>query len=51
MYDFFQSPDDKLAVDPTNLGPAVAAVLTRTLARQLAGQYKEPWTDKQESVG
>jgi hypothetical protein len=36
-------------VDPADLGPAFAAVLTSTLAKQLAGQYEKPWTDKQES--
>jgi hypothetical protein len=45
----FQNPNDKLETDPADLGPTLAAVLTITLAKRLAEQYKKPWTDKLES--
>ena len=47
--DLFQNPNDKMEADPAELGPALAAVLTITLARQLAGKHEKPWTDKLES--
>jgi hypothetical protein len=49
MDDLFQNPNDKIEVDPADLGPAFTAVLTSTLAKQLAGHYEKLWTDKQES--
>jgi hypothetical protein len=36
-------------VEPADLGPGLTAVLTITLAKQLASQYEKPWTDNQES--
>ena len=49
MDDLFQNSNDKIEVDPADLGPAFTAVMTITLAKQLAGEYKKPWVDKQES--
>ena len=49
MDDLFQTPNDSMEVDPADLGPAFAAVLTSTLAKTLASQYEKPWTDNQES--
>jgi len=49
MDELFQNPNDEMEVDPADLGPALADVMTITLAKKLAGQYEKPWTDKQES--
>ncbi|HXM84088.1 MAG TPA: hypothetical protein VN929_19510 [Burkholderiales bacterium] len=49
MDDLFENPDDTLEVEPADLGAVLEDVLTITLAKQLAGQYEKPWTDKQES--
>ena len=49
MDDLFQNANDKLEVEPVDLGPALSAVITGVLAKQLAGQFEKPWTDKQES--
>ena len=50
MHDLFQNPDDSMSVEPDELGPLFAAVLTSSLAKALAGQYERPWTDAQEAV-
>jgi hypothetical protein len=49
MDDLFENPNDKMETDPADLGPIIADVLTITLAKQLAGKYEKPWTDKLES--
>lgn len=49
MDDLFQNSDDKMEVEPAELGPEFTAVLTSTLAKNLANEYQKPWTDKQES--
>jgi len=49
MDDLFQNPNDKMEVEPSELGPIFTAVLTSTLAKNLASQYDKPWNDKQES--
>lgn len=49
MDDLFQNPNDKMEVEPADLGPAFTAVLTSTLAKNLASQYDKPWTEKLES--
>lgn len=49
MDDLFQNPNDTMQVDPSDLGPAFTDVVTSALAKQLAGQFQKPWTDKQES--
>jgi len=49
MDDLFQNPNELMDVDPADLGPALTAVLTHTLAKKLAGNHDNPWTDKQES--
>ena len=49
MAALFENPDDKIEVDPAELGSALVAVMTSTLAKRLAGDYKKPWTDKQET--
>jgi len=48
MQDLFQNPDDSMSVEPNELGPLFAAVLTSNLAKDLAGQHETPWTDAQE---
>ena len=50
MEDLFQNPDDSMEADPADLGPALTAVLTSTLAKRLASEHQKPWTDKQESA-
>ncbi len=47
--DLFENPNDELEADPADLGPALAAVMTITLAKRLTEQYKKPWTDELES--
>jgi hypothetical protein len=49
MDDLFQNPNDKIEVDPADLGPALTDVLSITLAKRLADEHGKPWTDKQES--
>jgi len=49
MDDLFQNPNDSMEVEPVDLGPALTAVLTSTLAKRLASEYEKPWTDIQES--
>ena len=49
MDDLFQNPNDKMEVDPADLGPVFTAVLTSTLAKTFSSQYQKPWTDNQES--
>jgi hypothetical protein len=49
MDDLFQNPNDSMEVEPADLGPAFAAVLTNTLAKTLASSYEKPWTEMQES--
>ena len=49
MDDLFQNPNDTMEVDPADLGPAFEAVVTSSLAKQLAGLYEKPWTGRQES--
>lgn len=47
--DFLQNGNDKIEVEPAELGPALTAVLTITLAKQLAKELKKPWTNELES--
>jgi hypothetical protein len=49
MDDLFQNPHDKIETDPANLGPAFIAVMTSSLAKQLASEHQKPWTSKQET--
>jgi hypothetical protein len=49
MDDLFQNPSDKIEVDPPDLGPALEAVLTVTLAKQLCAAHEKHWSNKQES--
>ncbi len=44
-----QNPDDKIEVEPADLGPELIAVLTITLAKKLASDYNKPWTEEHES--
>ena len=46
----FENPDDKIETDPAAFGPALTAVLTSVLAKNLASEHEKPWTDKQESA-
>ena len=50
MDDLFQNGDEKLEVEPAELGPLLVDVLTYTLAKEVAPQYKKPWTEQQESA-
>ena len=49
MDDLFQSPDDKVEIEPAELELEFVGALTSSLAKDLAGQYEKPWTDTQES--
>ncbi len=49
MDDLFQNPDDKMEVEPADLGPVLTAVLTSSLAKKLASEYDKPWTEELES--
>ena len=49
MDDLIQNPDDKIEVEPADLGPELIAVLTITLAKKLASDYNKPWTEEHES--
>ena len=49
MDDLLQNPNDKIETDPAELGPLFVAVMTTNLAKQLAGDYKKPWTEQQET--
>jgi hypothetical protein len=47
--DILQNPSDKIETDPPDLGPLFVAVMTSNLAKQLAAQYKRPWTTQLET--
>ena len=49
MDDLFENPDDSMEIEPADLGPEFVAALTSSLAKSLASQHEQPWTDKQES--
>jgi hypothetical protein len=49
MDDLLQNPNDKMEVEPAELGQVFTDVLIGALAKNLASQYEKPWTDKQES--
>jgi predicted dinucleotide-utilizing enzyme len=42
--DILQNLNDKIETDPADLEPLFVAVMTSNLAKQLAAQYKKPWT-------
>jgi hypothetical protein len=47
--DILENPHDKIETDPAELGPLFVAVMTSNLSKQLANQYKKPWTTQLES--
>lgn len=47
--DLFLNGNDKIEVEPADLGPSLTAVLTSTLAKRIAAQYEKPWTNELES--
>jgi hypothetical protein len=47
--DILQNPNDKIETDPADLGALFVAVMTSNLAKQLANQYKKPWTSQLET--
>jgi hypothetical protein len=47
--DILENPHDKIETDPAELGPLFVAVMTSNLSKQLASQYKKPWTTQLES--
>ena len=49
MEDLLQNPDDKVEIEPADLGPEFSAVLTISLAKKLASKFEKPWTEKHES--
>lgn len=49
MEDLLQNPDDNIEIEPADLGPEFMAVLTSTLAKQLANELEKPWTEDNES--
>jgi hypothetical protein len=53
MDDLFQDPNDKMELDPNDLGPVFHEVLTHQLAKLLAEKYRKPWekeTELQEAI-
>lgn len=49
MDDLFQNSDDKMEIEPAELGRVFTAALTSSLAKNLASQYEKPWTEDLES--
>lgn len=47
--DILENPNDKIETDPPDLGPLFVAVMTSSLAKQLAAQYSKPWTTQLET--
>ncbi len=51
--DLFVDNDDRMEVDPNDLGPIFHSVLTLSLAKRLADQCRKPWkkeTELQEAI-
>ena len=46
----FLEPNDQIETEPGDLLPLVRAVLTASLAKQLAGDYRKPWSSTQETA-
>jgi hypothetical protein len=47
--DALQHPNDRIETDPPDLGPLFVAAMTSSLAKELADQYKNPWTTRLET--
>ena len=53
MDDLFQDPNDKIELDPNDLGPVFHEILSHQLATLPAEKYREPWekeTELQEAM-
>ncbi len=49
MKDVLSDPNDKIETEPPELGPIFVEVMTTTLSKHLADQYKKPWTPELEN--
>lgn len=48
MDDLFQDRNDKIELDPNDLGPVFHEILTHQLAKLLAEKYRKPWENETE---
>ena len=47
--DVFTDPNNKVEVEPPELGPVFTKVLTSALSKRFAAEFKKPWTAANET--